>query len=190
MTVRVSMTNETYAKILTDYELDIQRALEIYENATEAELVQCCWRGLFHSPDKLPVVLRIANALRKIGPPNGRKNTVYFELVAKEADSDACAARRYAARWGVKGVFIASREPKSKETRIALPSEQAASEENGNGQMIKHRRPKIGGATVNDLLRVTLSNELRFFIKEHKNIFTPDAIATLELFRSWLDANG
>jgi len=190
MAVKIVMTNKTYAEILTDYEIDIQRAVETFDGATEEEIVQCCWRGLLKFPDKLPVVLRVSNALRKIGPPNGRKNTVYFDLIAAEADSDASSVRRYTARWGAPGVHIAIREKKSKETRIALPSEQAASEENGNGQMIKHRRPKIGGATVNDLLRVTLSNELRFFIREYKNVFTPDAIATLELFRSWLDANG
>jgi len=190
MTVKVNMTAETYAQFLKDYELDIQRALETFDDATEEELVYSSWRGLLKVPDKLPGVLRVSNAIRKLGPPNGKKNMVYFDLIAAEADSDVCSVRRYISRWGVPGVYIAHREKKSKETRIAPPSEQAASEENGNEQVIKLRHPKVGGATVKDLLRVTLSNELRCFIREHKNIFTPDAIATLELFHCWLNENG
>lgn len=190
MAYKVNMTNETYAQLLKDYELDIERALEIYQNATEEELVYSAWRGLLKVPDKLPGVLRVSNAIRKIGPPNGRKNTVYFDLISKEADSDSGSVRRYISRWGVQGVSIAHREHLSKETRIVPPSEQASSETNGNGQTIKqHRRTNIGGASVNDLLRVTLSNELRYFIREHKNIFTQDAIATLELFHAWLNEN-
>jgi len=191
MAYKVNMTNETYSQLLKDFEIDIERALVTYENVTEEELIYSSWRGLLKVPDKLPGVLRVSNAIRKVGPPNGRKNTVYFEIIAKEADSDACSVRRYVSRWGAPGVHIAIREKKSKETRIAPPSEQSTLETDENGQPIKMlRHPKVGGATVKDLLRVTLSNELRCFIREHKNIFTPDAIATLELFHAWLNENG
>lgn len=186
MTVKINITAETYSRILKEYELDIQRALEIYESATEEEIVFSTWRCLVKTPDSFPAVLEIARAVRKIGPPDGKKNTEYFDLIGKTSGCDPTSPRRYASRWGLKGVFIAHRERAAKETHITPPSEQAKFDYNGNGQT-EHRRPNLGRASVNDILRVTLSNELRFFINEHKNVFAPDAIATLELFHSWLN---